>query len=139
MKNFLLVLFLFISLAVLLLFSTGTLGSVLSAKQTLGESYFSTDLGFVLEEKDNESIKYKSGDEVVGECMMLLGGKERLNQIQNRLGLLITKKYFVDDKLIIEGVSNLLPYRLSGRQENIQISYSNGGIVVGSPIIYGSY
>ena len=145
MKRFLLFIFIaiFISVGGILIKKETTLNGLLSDVDCETDNYIyaESDLGYVLEEKNKgNSIKYISNGEVVGECVWLTGGEELLNKVSDRLGLLVTKKYYVDNNLIIEGVSSLLKYKLKNRQANIQISVDGNGIItVASPIIYGSY
>ena len=145
MKRFLLFVFItiFISVGGILIKKETTLNGLLSDVDCETDNYIyaESDLGYVLEEKNKgNSIKYISNGEVVGECVWLTGGEELLNKVSDRLGLLVTKKYYVDNNLIIEGVSSLLKYKLKNRQSNIQISVDGNGIItVASPIIYGSY
>ncbi len=149
MKNFLIITSLLGAFVLMILCSSTTLASLFENDYTkktqmgeVGEAvYASGDLGFVLEEEGENvnCISYKSGNVVIGECVWMNGGESWLNYVCDKLGLLITKKYTLGNKLMIEGVSAKLHYYISGRQENIQIVASNNVITIGSPIIYGSY
>ena len=98
------------------------------------------DLGFVKEEYFGTNYKqYKSEDKVVGESVQIKGNNLKLNKLCDELGVVVLKKYFVNDKLIIEGVSSMFKYRNENSQANIQICLENDIITVGLPIIYGSY
>ena len=108
-------------------------------RQSQGTLCFA-DFGFVGEMGDSlEYKKYIKNSNVVGECIELKNQPTNLNRICEDLGLLIINKYNVGEINIIEGCSNLLPYRIKERQCNIQIAVSDEKIVIGSPIIYGSY
>jgi len=69
----------------------------------------------------------------------LKGNIEDLNNICDKLGLIIVKKYNVGNINMIEGVSSRVKYFIDGRRENIQIAIEENNIMIGSPIIYGSY
>ncbi len=98
------------------------------------------DLGFVKEVYFGTNYKqYKSEDKVVGESVQIKGNNLKLNKLCDELGVVVLKKYFVNDKLIIEGVSSMFKYRNENSQANIQICLENDIITVGLPIIYGSY
>jgi len=100
----------------------------------------SLNLGFVLEEFSCDNVKtYKQDGVVVGECVCLKGNIEDLNNICDKLGLIIVKKYNVGNINMIEGVSSRVKYFIDGRRENIQIAIEENNIMIGSPIIYGSY
>ena len=148
MKNFMFVSGMIVILAVSIVCSSKSLSNFIEGEYeklsqkagALEVVYASYDLGFVLEETNfNNSISYKKGNLIVGECVYINGGKEKLNYIADKLGLTITNKYSTYNKTLIEGVSPILKYYISGRQENVQIALSENVIVVGSPIIYGSY
>ena len=102
--------------------------------------YAAGDLGFVLEQNTGQnSLIYKKNNNIVGECVWIKAGQEKLNYICNKLGLTILKKYFVGERLLIEGRSSLLKYKLNGTNQNVQICSYNNLITIGSPIIYGNY
>lgn len=103
--------------------------------------YAASDLGFILEQEGDKSncISYMREGLVVGECVWLNGGVEKLNYICDKLGLIITRKYETSNRYMIEGSSSKLDYFLEGKRENVQIAVRGEQIIVGSPIIYGSY
>ena len=113
----------------------------ISQKGYTGDAvYAGGNLGFVLEvQNDSSSTKYMCNSVVIGECISLDGGKKRLNEICDKLGVLVLDKYQVGDRYIIEGSSALLKYFIEGRQSNVQIAVEGDRITIGSPIIYGSY
>ena len=99
----------------------------------------SGDLGFVLESVDSKNgMKYFSNGLLVGECVWFENFGNNLNQICQKLGLIINKRYYTQSHYMIEGISAKIKYALCGTS-NIQIAVSEKMIVVGSPIIYGSY
>lgn len=104
------------------------------------ESQKCTDLGFLIEENKTINFKnYKKGSQIVGECVTIDASLLNLNQICERLGINITKKYELGDRLIIEGYSPLLNYYIEGRQENVQLCLNDEELTIATPIIYGSY
>ena len=149
MKRFCLVIFPIICLVLSLCLASGKLSEILKSEIT-GEiqcfetkeiTYAESNLGFVVEQRQNikNALCYISGGEVVGECVFVNGGKQKLNLLMERLGIVITNKYMVDNKHVVEGVSSLLGYKIDGRRANVQMVADGQKIIVGSPIIYGSY
>ena len=143
MKKFLFVIIPVFVLIVYLMTSNKNLINILGEKN-IGNSinivYSSNDLGFVLEQDSKKNnISYLKNGKVVGECVFLVGGMDVVNFVSNKLGMMITKKYWVENKYIIEGVSSLVKYSLVDRRDNVQIAVCENQITVGSPIIYGSY
>ena len=107
---------------------------------SIKQVYASGDLGFAFEKQDTaQSLLYLEGDRVIGECIVLNGSENKVNYVVEKLGLNIINKYYLEKKLMIEGVSALLPYRLESSNINVQICFQNGSIIIGSPIIYGNY
>lgn len=102
--------------------------------------YASGDLGFAFEKQNtSQSILYLDGDKVIGECIVLDGNENKVNYLVEKLGLVILNKYVFGNKLMIEGVSALLPYRLKSSNINVQICFENQAVTIGSPVIYGNY
>lgn len=121
------------------LFSDFSLERFVEASNEKNKTSF-LNLGFVKENyESNNYKKYTSDNIVVGECVCLNLKNFSLNQIANKLGLVVTKKYYVDELMIIEGVSAKLKYAINDRRENVQIAINGDNVVVASPIIYGSY
>lgn len=137
MKNFFILLSLIVCFA-LVLFSCGDLFGLFPPKAS--EEAYTLDLGFAVENCEYENAKtYTINDEVVGQVVYLKGDESTLNQIAKKLGLFVTKKYYVGQILMVEGVSSLLRFKIDGKQENVQIAFSDEKITIGSPIIYGAY
>lgn len=111
------------------------------ASLSSGEAYKGrTDLGFLFEENQTRDFKlYKKGDMVVGECVTISAKLSDLNKICEKLGVSVIQRYEVENRLVIEGISPLLNYFIEGRESNVQLSYENNQLVIGTPIIYGSY
>ena len=148
MKKFLLVTIPVLCLTMVLVLGLETIGlsdllNVSSDKKGfVGDVvYAENNLGFVLEQKTKgNTVNYVKGKSIVGECVWIKGGKDKLNYIGDRLGLFVLDKYYVGDSLIIEGVSSLLKYKIEERRANVQICVDSRGVItVASPIIYGSY
>jgi len=100
----------------------------------------SGDLGFVLEKQGLiNNVKYISNGAIVGECVWLQNSSNTLNRICDILGLMITNKYSTTTHYMIEGKSALIRYSIKNHVNNIQIAVTDSTIVVGSPIIFGSY
>lgn len=98
------------------------------------------DFGFIMEGCEQKDYKkYYDGNILVGECVTLKANKNDLNKLCDKIGLMITNKYHVENILILEGVSARIPYFIEGRQENIQLAVKENEITIASPIIYGSY
>lgn len=142
MKRFLIMAFVLVLLSVGIFFGSGSLSSLL--KESEGESlenvsvkYANASLGFLEEEVDGKTLKYVSNGKVVGECIFTK--KSYLSKLTEKLGLMITNKYVVGNCEIIEGVSPLSKFSISGRQANIQISIKEQDVIIASPIIYGSF
>lgn len=98
------------------------------------------DLGFI--EEKTQTLNYKEyikNNQVVGECVQLKANLNLLNKICDKIGLMITDKYCVGDIEVIEGVSNMLPYKTNANDFNVQIALNDETLIIGSPIIYGSY
>ena len=70
---------------------------------------------------------------------MVFGGKQKMNELAQKMGLVILNKYEIENKSVVEGVSTLLSYRIKGRRANVQMVADGEKIVIGTPIIYGSY
>ncbi len=140
MKRFLLLFIPILVLAVVCALSGEGLFDILNVKKDEGNAYFSTDLGFVVEDQRvNNFVEYKLGEKVVGECIFIEKDLEALNRIVEKLGLNISERYIVGETLMIEGVSPRLKYVNSSSKNNVQIAIRESDIVVASPIIYGSY
>jgi len=98
------------------------------------------NLGFIFEKYEtNNYKKYMTGDKVVGECVEVDCKNVNINKIADKLGLMITNKYYVGEMVVIEGVSSKVNYALKNRRENIQIAIKGDKATIASPIIYGSY
>ena len=130
---------------VIVFLSSNTLVELLNNEIQINEGkeivYAETNLGFVLERENNisNSLKYLQNGQVIGECIWIVGKKNKLNKICEKLGMVITNTYCVGERQMLEGYSALLSYQLKGTNKNIQIAITDEKIVVGSPIIYGSY
>lgn len=142
MKRFLIMAFVLVLLSAGIFFGSGSLSSLL--KESEGESlenvsvkYANASLGFLEEEVDGKTLKFVSNGKVVGECIFTK--KSYLSKLTEKLGLMITNKYVVGNCEIIEGVSPLSKFSISGRQANIQISIKEQEVIIASPIIYGSF
>ena len=139
MKKF----FILFSLIILLVFSFGfsktTLCDLLNINKE--ESFLKQqDLGFIKEEYvSSDYLVYKDNNSIVGEAVKLKINKRNIDSIINKLGLMITNRYSVENFDVIEGFSAKIKYRLSGRQANIQLAIKGNEVVIGTPIIYGSY
>jgi hypothetical protein len=57
----------------------------------------------------------------------------------NILRLNILKKYKIEDRLIVEGISKLLPYKNINQNFNVQISIFNNVAKIGSPALLDSF
>jgi len=139
MKKMLLI---FIPVSILifgLVFSQGSLSNLFNLNSTASGK--ALDLGFITQEFNTKGdvITYTNNGKVVGECVTLRVPKHKLNSICDKLGLIITDKYVVEDILIIEGSSARIKYAIEGRLANVQISAKENEIIIGTPIIYGSY
>ena len=136
------VLFLAIIIFVLIFcfsYSSFSLKELLVTKE-LCEVSSQIDLGFIKEEYVNENYSiYSNGDEIVGEVVRLNINKNSLNKILEKIGFMVVKRYEVDGIKIIEGWASKIKFGLKGRQSNVQVAIKNQEIVIGSPIIYGSY
>ena len=98
------------------------------------------DLGFIIEEYYGDNYKkYISNGKQIGECVKLIEDKKELNKICERLAITILKKYYIEDKLIIEGYSSKIKYTAQNSITNVQISVKNKEIVIGCPYILGSF
>ncbi|MBR2909929.1 MAG: hypothetical protein IKC11_06290 [Clostridia bacterium] len=146
MKRFLLIVLPVLFMVVCLGLSSGDvrgvfLGETNKIKASKSEiTYAESDLGFVVENFEAKNLlKYTSKGEVVGECLMVFGGKQKMNELAQKMGLVILNKYEVENKSVVEGVSTLLSYRIKGRRANVQMVADGEKIVIGTPIIYGSY
>lgn len=64
-----------------------------------------------------------------------------LNKLSNFLNLEVVNKNEISDRLIIEGYSNKLKdyIVINGRKVNVQLSISDGKIIMGYPLINGSF
>jgi hypothetical protein len=53
----------------------------------------------------------------------------------------VDRRFYVSDRLVIEGYSPLIcGYRLvDGKRVNIQVSFSDNGLLIGSPLIESSF
>jgi len=127
-----------------IVFRTDALSSLLkdeslpiSSPSSFGVEYSSTNLGFMLEEISGSAINYKQNGEIVGECIFI--HPDDLALACEKLGLVITNRYSVGDRDIIEGVSPVTKFSLPVRQANIQICKMADKVTIASPIIYGSY
>lgn len=142
MKKFLLLSFVLILFGFGIFWGSGTLSSLLYKNQSetlenVFVKYANSSLGFLDEEIDGKTLKYVSNGKVVGECVFTK--KIYLNKLSEKLGLMITKKYKLCESEVIEGVSSLSKFSISGRQANIQISIKGEDVIIASPIIYGSF
>lgn len=99
--------------------------------------YSGANLGFLCEKVAKKCIYYEENGEIVGECVFL--NRSSLNEITSKMGLVVLKDYFVGSRRVIEGVSAMLKYSISGRQANVQICIDNENVQMASPIIYGSF
>lgn len=137
----LLILFCFLIFIVFaFVFSNLTLKDVLSINIVSCGSLKMSELGFVCESYNTSNYKnYTNNGCVVGECASLSLNKNEINKLCDKLGLMITNKYNVDDKYIIEGYSSKIPYFINDKNFNVQISVTGENVVIGTPIIYGSY
>lgn len=147
MKRFVLIMFPIVSLAVFTCVGLnsnsliGLVGGDNYVQKYSGDIvYASNDLGYILEQNSYKNcINYIKGNSVVGECVLLSCGEEKINYICDKLGLLIFKTYKVEKKLMIEGFSAKLRYGINGKRENVQICVDGGETIIASPIIYGSF
>lgn len=143
MKNFFLILgSIFVAIFSMFVSSSGLLDifSVDVETSNVQKVYASGDLGFTFEKQNTtKSLLYLDGDRVIGECVVLKGNENKVNYVADKLGLTIINRYFFDNKMMIEGVSAILPYRLESSNINVQICFQNDSIIIGSPIIYGNY
>lgn len=142
MKRFLLVFLPILILGISLIFSQNNLSVVLKNEAACGsivKDYLISDLGFVREINEGNYISYEEGGVVVGECVFLNKSKCNLNKICDKLGLNIHKNYYVGDKHIIEGSSAIVRHFSKTSQNNVQIAVLKDKIIIGSPMIYGSY
>ena len=96
------------------------------------------DFGFIKQYFNGEVSFYVQNNQVVGEYIKL-NSDDNIVRLFDRLGLKINKRYFVGGIEMIEGFSAFLKYRLPNSQNNVQIAIKDGEIIIGSPIIYGSY
>ena len=111
----------------------------LSPKKEWEAAYSTSNLGFVLEERRASNfINYVSNGTVVGECVFL-DDPSMLSEVCDELGLLVLSSYTIGNKTLIEGVAPRLKYKLDGSQANVQICMTEDELIIGSPIIYGSY
>ena len=74
---------------------------------------------------------------VIGEFTTI--NKKDLNRAIDKLKIFITKKYYVDDRLIIEGNSNYLPYKNKNQNFNVQIAVSGESAKIASPALLDSF
>ena len=141
MKKFCLMFVLSVSFALCVLLSRGGLNDLLKnhikESSSVEKVAVSTNLGFVVEQSQGSQIKYVSGGKEVGECIEI--SKKDLQKVCEKLGLMITSRYWTSGREIIEGVSALTKYSIAGKAENIQICIDNEKVLVGTPIIYGSF
>lgn len=100
-------------------------------------SYAGANLGFICEKVSKEYVKYEKNGEVVGECVFV--EKSAVEKIASEIGLVVLKKYKIGERVVVEGVSPVLKYYVSGRQANVQICINEEFAQIGSPIIYGSF
>lgn len=100
-------------------------------------SYAGANLGFLCEKVSKDYVKYEKDGEIVGECVFV--EKSSVEKIANEIGLVVLKKYKIGEKIVVEGVSPILKYYISGRQANVQICINEEFAQIGSPIIYGSF
>lgn len=143
MKRLLLLVFPMILIILCFCLSSGTMKDIFEEEifvEYKEITYAESNLGFVVEEKlGSNYLKYVSKGKVVGECLFFNAGKHNANYLAEKLGLMITSSYFVDGKQIVEGVSTLLKYKIDGKKANVQMAISDEQIIIGTPIIYGSY
>lgn len=138
MRRFFLLLFIIVALSFALLFSQVSLFGLLGVRTDVVTTKASeTDLGFVIEEKCENSIRYFRGNDIVGECVEV--NSLSLSDISRKLGLTVTNKYSSEGRTVIEGISSLCKFYVKGRKENVMIAITGDRITVASPIIYGSF
>ena len=139
MKKFFILFLLLLFIVFCFCCSKTTLSEVLNVKTEEVVSK-QQDLGFIQEEYVTSNyLVYKDDGEIVGELVRLNINKQNLDSIINKLGLMIINRYSVDNLEIIEGFSAKVKYKLKNRQANIQMAIIGNEVVIGSPIIYGSY
>lgn len=99
--------------------------------------YSGANLGFLCENVAKKCIYYEENGEIVGECVFL--NLSSLNEVASKMGLVVLRAYNVGTRRVIEGVSALIKYSISGRQANVQICIDDQNVQMASPIIYGSF
>ena len=82
---------------------------------------------------------FNSNGEVIGEFFTTSEENFNLIAFENKLGLTMVRREFVNENYILYAKSARLPYYISGQDFNVQISFSGGKVTVGSPIILGGY
>lgn len=101
----------------------------------------SRNLSFCLELETNllsESLKFNRLGNVIGETFVFKNIDNISNKIFSNFGINIFKRYFLNNKEILLGKTNLFDFEnVNGM--NVQMSISSDEIVVGFPIIYGEY
>ena len=140
MKRFLIIMLFIIAIFCAFIFSTTSLESVFGIEKNNVKILKKIELGFVSEISESKSSKkYTLDGNVVGECVTLDSDDESVFDIIEKLGLMVISRYNIEDFCIIEGYSAKVPYSLDNRQSNIQIAVKSSEIVIGSPLILGSY
>ncbi len=138
MRKFIIFLVLIVVFMSVVVLSAGSLNAVISfSRESFSHVSDQLNLGFVLQEYEQETIKYSADGQTVGECLKI-SGTQNLNKICDQLGLMIKTKYYVGNIYMIEGFSALLKYKTSS-QNNVQIAVLDDDIIIASPIIFGSY
>ena len=140
-----------ILIAVSLALSFKTLASP-SNSQTIGvyakgqglEKYFSGAInhGFCYEVSSVTPEIYYSYDkdgEILGEFFKTTLTNFNLKAFEKEYGLTIVETKFIDSIYNIYAKSALLPYKISGKNFNVQIAINGENVIVASPIIMGSY
>lgn len=141
MKKFVFVLLVLVLLGFCLLFPKTLSFFCKNKAKEIGSNanvqYSGANLGFLCENVAKKCIYYEENGEIVGECVFL--DLSSLNEIASKMGLVVLKEYFVGTRRVIEGVSSMVKYSISGRQSNVQICIDNQNVQMASPIIYGSF
>ena len=82
---------------------------------------------------------YDSNGEVIGEFFETKTEDFNLSSFAQKLGLVGISSGFVNSTFNIYCKTNLLPYRVPGKEFNVQICVAGEKTIVASPIIMGSF
>ena len=88
------------------------------------------DLGFCYEVVTKEKLN-TSQTKIMGQSEIILCNKTDINKILQEKGCILNNRYQVGEILVLEGINK--------NKQKMQVAYSKGMLIIGFPVIFGSY